>query len=146
MTQSINLHRHLAQDMSDSVFTETEMAQSYREIAQRDPAFDMPAFLRQVRLGTKQRNLYFGLLAIILCPIADRIWASGMYPSTLRLRIRTAAAQRHTAGFACLLINETKLWWCYISTDSLFLRQVKADVPVVVRAYLQGEIDILKVG
>lgn len=84
MTQSINLHRHLAQDMSDSVFTETEMAQSYREIAQRDPAFDMPAFLRQVRLGTKQRNLYFGLPAIILCQIANRIWVSGMHLSTLR--------------------------------------------------------------
>lgn len=145
MTQSIILHRHFAQDMSDSVFVETEMAGAYREIAQRDPAFDMPAFLRQVRRGTKHIILYFGLPAVNLCQIANRIWASGMHPSTLRLRIRTAATQRHTAGFACLLINETKLWWCYISTDSLFLRQVKADVPVVVRAYLQGEIDILKV-
>ena len=40
---------HLPQDMSDSVFMETEMARAYREIAQRDPSFDMPAFLRQLR-------------------------------------------------------------------------------------------------
>ena len=37
------------QDMSDSVFTETEMARAYREIGVRDPAFDMPAFLRQIK-------------------------------------------------------------------------------------------------
>jgi predicted lipid-binding transport protein (Tim44 family) len=35
--------------MSDSVFTETEMARAYREIGMRDPAFDMPAFLRQIK-------------------------------------------------------------------------------------------------
>jgi predicted lipid-binding transport protein (Tim44 family) len=39
----------LPQDMSDSVFTETEMARAYREIGVRDPAFDMPAFLRQIK-------------------------------------------------------------------------------------------------
>lgn len=35
--------------MSDSVFTETEMARAYREIGTRDPAFDMPRFLGQIR-------------------------------------------------------------------------------------------------
>ena len=31
------------------MFTETEMARAYREIGVRDPAFDMPAFLRQIK-------------------------------------------------------------------------------------------------
>lgn len=49
----VHIYRHHAgvhpQDMSDSVFTETEMARAYREIGVRDPAFDMPAFLRQIK-------------------------------------------------------------------------------------------------
>lgn len=40
---------HRVQDMSDSVFTETEMARGFREISIRDPSFDMPTFLSRIR-------------------------------------------------------------------------------------------------
>ena len=38
-----------AQDMSDSMFEESEVAKTVREIRARDPAFDMVAFLRSLR-------------------------------------------------------------------------------------------------
>jgi import inner membrane translocase subunit TIM44 len=38
-----------AQDMSDSMFEESEVAKTVREVRARDPAFDMVAFLRSLR-------------------------------------------------------------------------------------------------
>ena len=37
------------QNMSDSMFTETEMAQALREIRMREPRFDMVLFLRSLK-------------------------------------------------------------------------------------------------
>ena len=37
------------QDMSDSMFEESEVAKTVREMRARDPAFDMVAFLRSLR-------------------------------------------------------------------------------------------------
>ena len=39
----------LAQNMSDSMFTETEMAQALKEIRMRQPGFDMVLFLRSLK-------------------------------------------------------------------------------------------------
>lgn len=38
-----------AQDMSDTMFEETEVAKAVREMRARDPTFDMVSFLRSVR-------------------------------------------------------------------------------------------------
>jgi hypothetical protein len=73
------------QDMSDSVFTETEMARAYREIGVRDPAFDMPAFLRQIKadVPTIIRAYLEGEIDVLKVPVPTITFVDGAFTSTL---------------------------------------------------------------
>jgi predicted lipid-binding transport protein (Tim44 family) len=82
-----------AQDMSDSVFTETEMARAYREIGVRDPAFDMPAFLRQIKadVPTIIRAYLEGEVDVLKVPVQPSLQSLGILRHLAMLQASTAA-------------------------------------------------------